>query len=193
MKIKWPTLRVNCGQVGQQDLSYSYSSRDTTFLCSGGVQPEAIPENRGKPKKWKISFLLCQIHALSTSFNTFVVTYGVANFLPKLVHLLLFSMEKTEFLFFQFPIFRAWPHRAWHVDALRMPDPWSDPLMGVTRPRARIRRRARNRRSCSEKCKTETPTQTRFRCSRAQVLPSLAQKTPVLQGDRDTFPRRCVC
>ena len=39
------------------------------------------------------------------SFNIFVVTYRVTNFLPKLVHMLLFSTEKTDFYFFHFPIF----------------------------------------------------------------------------------------
>ncbi len=34
-----------------------------------------------------------------------VLTYTVTNFLPKLIGMLLFSMEKTEFPFFIFPIF----------------------------------------------------------------------------------------
>ena len=45
-----------------------------------------------------------QRHALSMSFYIFVVTYRVTNFLPKLIDMLLFSTEKTEFLFFVFPI-----------------------------------------------------------------------------------------
>ena len=43
------------------------------------------------------------------SFGIFVVTYRVTNFLPKLVHMLLFSAEKTEFPFFEFPYFRVLP------------------------------------------------------------------------------------
>ncbi len=40
-------------------------------------------------------------------FDILVVTYRVTNFLPKLVDMLLFSMEKTEFLFFCFPLFSS--------------------------------------------------------------------------------------
>ena len=52
----------------------------------------------------------CQRHALSTSFDIFVVTYRVTFFLPKLVDMLLFSMEKTEFPFLVFPYFRVMPN-----------------------------------------------------------------------------------
>ncbi len=69
----------------------------------------AIPENR-EFQKWKLSFF-CQRHTLSTSFDIFVITYRVKNFLPKLVHKLLFSTEKTEFLFLVFPYFRVMPHQ----------------------------------------------------------------------------------
>ncbi len=57
--------------------------------------------------KWKneIQFFFCQSHALWTSFDIFVVTYRVSNFLPKLMDILLFSMEKTEFPFFLIPLF----------------------------------------------------------------------------------------
>ena len=51
------------------------------------------------------SVCFCQRHALSTSFNIFVVTKWMTNFLPKLVDMPLYSMEKTEFLFFNSPIF----------------------------------------------------------------------------------------
>ncbi len=43
------------------------------------------------------------------SFDIFVVTCRVTNFLPKLVDMLLFSMEKAEFPFFEFPFFRVLP------------------------------------------------------------------------------------
>ncbi len=43
-----------------------------------------------------------QRHTLLTSFDVFVVTYRVTNFLP-------FSTEKTEFPFFVFPCFRVLP------------------------------------------------------------------------------------
>ena len=51
----------------------------------------------------------CQRHALLISFDIFIVTYtyGVTNFLPKLVNMLLFSTEKTEFPFLVFPYFRV--------------------------------------------------------------------------------------
>ncbi len=52
----------------------------------------------------KFSFF-CQRHTLSTSFDIFIVTYKVTNFLPKLVDMLLFSAEKTEFPFFEIPYF----------------------------------------------------------------------------------------
>ena len=71
----------------------------------------AIPENR-EIKKWKFSFF-CQRHALSTSFDIFVVTYRGTNFLPKLVNMLLFSTEKTEFPFLVFPYFRVMPLISW--------------------------------------------------------------------------------
>ncbi len=46
-----------------------------------------------------------QRHALlPMSFGIFVVAYRVTNFLPKLIHMLLFSLEKTEFPFFEIPI-----------------------------------------------------------------------------------------
>ena len=56
------------------------------------------------------------------SFDTFVVTYKVNNFLPKLVDMLLFSMEKTEFHFLVFPYFRVMPQQASLVKTAQ----WSD-------------------------------------------------------------------
>ena len=68
--------------------------------------------NIGTWKKMKFSFF-GQRHALSTSFDIFVVTY-VTNFLPKLVDMLIFSAEKTEFPFFEIPYFRVLPtNLAW--------------------------------------------------------------------------------
>ena len=67
----------------------------------------AIPENR-EFKKWKFSFF-CQRHALSTSFDIFVVTYRVTKFLPKLMDMLLFSMEKNWISIFCFPYFPVLP------------------------------------------------------------------------------------
>ena len=64
----------------------------------------AIPENR-EFQKWKLSFF-GQRHTLLTSFHIFVITYRVTNFLPKLIDMLLFSTEKTEFPFLVFPYFR---------------------------------------------------------------------------------------
>ncbi len=43
------------------------------------------------------------------SFDIFVITYRVTNFLPKLVDMLLFSTENTEFPFLVFPYFRVMP------------------------------------------------------------------------------------
>ncbi len=50
------------------------------------------------------------------SFDIHVVTYRVTNFLPKLVDMLLFSTEKTEFPFFEFPNFRVLPSGPSHQD-----------------------------------------------------------------------------
>ena len=44
------------------------------------------------------------------SFEIFVVTYRVTNFLPKLVDMLQFSTEKTEFPFLVFPYYRVMPN-----------------------------------------------------------------------------------
>ena len=63
----------------------------------------ATPENR-EIKKMKFSFFH-QRHELSTSFDIFVVTYRVTKFLLKLIDTLLFSLEKSEFLFFWIPLF----------------------------------------------------------------------------------------
>ena len=62
--------------------------------CRKGHSASAIPENR-ESKKWKFSFFR-QRHALLTSFDIFVVTYRVTNFLAKLVHMLLFSTKKKN-------------------------------------------------------------------------------------------------
>ncbi len=58
-------------------------------------------------KKWKFSFF-CQRQTLLISFDIFVVTYRVTNFLPKLLDMLLFSTEKTELPFFGFPLFSGY-------------------------------------------------------------------------------------
>ncbi len=68
------------------------------------LRRRARPENR----EMKFSFLR-QRHVLLTSFDIFVVTCRVTNFLPKLVNMLFFSMEKNEFLFFEFHYFRVFP------------------------------------------------------------------------------------
>ena len=69
---------------------------------------EAIPEKR-EMKKNEIQFIP-QRHALSMSFDNFVVTYRVTNVLPKLIHMLVFSMEKNKFPFFSnTPVFRVLP------------------------------------------------------------------------------------
>ncbi len=77
-----------------------------------GASWAAIPENR-EFKKWKFSFFH-QRHTLLTSFDIFVVTYRVTNFLPKLIDMLLFSTEETEFPFLVFPYFPVMP--SWAFD-----------------------------------------------------------------------------
>ncbi len=61
----------------------------------------------GKSKKMEIQFFH-QRHELLTSFDKFV-TYRVTNFLPKLLDMLLFSMEKNEVPFLVFPYFLVMP------------------------------------------------------------------------------------
>ena len=64
----------------------------------------AIPENR-EFKKWKFSFY-SQRHALSMSFDIFVVIYiyRVTNFMPKLINII-FCRKKMNFHFWFSPIF----------------------------------------------------------------------------------------
>ena len=57
----------------------------------------------GKWKKW--NFFFRQRHALSRSFDIFVITYRVTSFWPKLINMPLFSMEKTDFHFLNSPVF----------------------------------------------------------------------------------------
>ena len=83
-----------------------FSAPWADFAASGSAL-RAIPENR-EFQKWKLSFF-CQRHTLSRSFDIFIITYRVTNFLPKLVNMLLFSTEKTEFPFLVFPYFRVMP------------------------------------------------------------------------------------
>ncbi len=64
---------------------------------SGGLLESAIPENR-ELKKWKFSFFH-QRYTLLTSFDIFVVTYSVTNFLQK----------KLNFHFWFSPIFGLCP------------------------------------------------------------------------------------
>ena len=63
----------------------------------------------GNSKKKKLSFFPSKTRIV-TSFDIFVVTYRVTNFLPKLINMPSFSMQKkTEFLFFEFTYFRILP------------------------------------------------------------------------------------
>ncbi len=68
------------------------------------------PEEHPSTTIMEIQFFFCQRHALSRSFDIFVITYRVKNFLPKLIDMLLFSTEKkNEFPFFVFPYFSVLP------------------------------------------------------------------------------------
>ncbi len=91
-------------QPAQKNLSIYLPVVDS---CKSLRRLRAIPENR-EFQKWKLSFFH-QRHALLTSFDIFVITYRVTNFLPKLLDMLLFSTEKTEFPFLVFPYFRVMP------------------------------------------------------------------------------------
>ncbi len=82
------------------------SGREASACWRRKASP-AIPENR-EFKKWKFSFFP-QRHTLSMSFDIFVLIYTVTNFLLKLIEMLLFSVEKTEFQFFVFPYFPVLP------------------------------------------------------------------------------------
>ena len=58
----------------------------------------------GNSKSGNSVFSIKDVHC-PLSFDIFVVTYRVTNFLPKLVDILLFSTEKTEFPVLVFPYF----------------------------------------------------------------------------------------
>ncbi len=93
--------------VQLKEKSFEFSGDDCKCKNSKYGCLSAIPENR-EMKKMKFSFFH-QRHALPTSFDIFAVTYRVTNLLPKLVDMLLFSAEKTEFPFFEFPYFWVLP------------------------------------------------------------------------------------
>ncbi len=80
----------------------------------------------------KFSFIH-QRHTLLTSSDIFVVTYRVTNVLPKLLHMLLFSSEQTEFLFFWIPLFSGIARSdccVWcRVTCRALVHSWSDDLM----------------------------------------------------------------
>ncbi len=106
--VQMTGMRIRGGEItsvlGLRSLAYHPASFPGWGLNPNPSQLGAIPENR-EFKKWKFSFFH-QRHALWMSF---VVTYRVTNLLPKLVDMLLFSMEKTEFPFLVFPYFRVMP------------------------------------------------------------------------------------
>ncbi len=78
----------------------------TTGFYHSVQQGPAIPENR-ENKKGKFS-LFCHRHALLTTFDIFVVTYRVTNFLPKAhQHAIIFYGKNwISGFFFNSPIFR---------------------------------------------------------------------------------------
>ncbi len=105
------------------------------FYCRKNRQYRKIGNSKNEN-----SVFFHQRHAFSTSFNIFVVTYRVTNFLPKLVDMLLFSMEKTEFPFLVFPYFRVMPEK----HALNPPvsfthgnNPWGK-ILHCTLPRSLV-------------------------------------------------------
>ncbi len=71
----------------------------------------------------------CQRHELSTSFDIFVVTYGMTNFLPKLVDMLFFSGKKLNFHFLNSPIFGRCPCQHTLRISERRLDNWSHPQL----------------------------------------------------------------
>ncbi len=86
-------------QQGPEEASCLFLSKSECAVCPTRQHP--------KIGKWKsVVFFFCPRHTLSRSFDIFGVTYRVINFLPKLVHMLLFLWKKTEFYFFNpyFPV-----------------------------------------------------------------------------------------
>ena len=87
-----------------------FSSEVTPCALMGFEQIECalcgLYRKIGKSKTWKFSFFH-QRHTLWTSFDIFVVTYRVTNFLPKLIDMLLFSMENWISIF-GFPLFSGY-------------------------------------------------------------------------------------
>ena len=56
----------------------------------------------------EIQFFLVENNSMSMSFDIFVVTYRVTNFVPKLVNMLLFSTKKNWISIFGFPLFSGY-------------------------------------------------------------------------------------
>ena len=77
--------------------------------CEVSVQ-EGNTRKEGHGKKWN-SVFWSKTCIVDKFWPVFVVTYRVTNFLPKLLNMLLFSAEKTEFPFFEIPYFRVLPYR----------------------------------------------------------------------------------
>ena len=77
-----------------------------TGVCGSQMAPNRLNRKIREIKKWKFSFFLKDMHCWGVLTYIFVVTYRVTNFLPKLMDMLLFSGEKTEFPFLVFPYFR---------------------------------------------------------------------------------------
>ncbi len=102
----WPHLGSACLSIlvlAERSLTpWSLLVRYERIYQTQGARKEfrAIPENR-EIKKWKFSFFH-QRHALLTSFDIFVVTCGVTNFLPKLFYIL---WKKLNFHFRVMPEF----------------------------------------------------------------------------------------
>ena len=109
-RMKW--LQWKTGSKVQRCCGFRRDSGHET-------RPWATPENR-EIKKWKFSFFR-QRHALLASFDIFVVTYRVTNFLPKL---LLFSTEKKKLNFHLWfsPIFGLCPDHAGVITWKRLPE-----------------------------------------------------------------------
>ncbi len=110
----WPKLAANIPWLARK--TWRWPGEHRLQWPSPGTARKGQYRKIGKSGKWKFSFFR-QRHALSTSFDIFVVTYRVTNFLPKLLDMLLFCTDKTEFSFLVFPYFRVMPRYAFfHSD-----------------------------------------------------------------------------
>ncbi len=117
---------ANSDRPGSWDSSGTTTRDEWRVQCTGDVVGGGLYRKIGNSKNGNSVFFPSKT-ALLTSFDIFVVTYRVINFSPKLVDMLLFSAEKTEFPFLVFPYFPVVLGRSPHLHQLQqIYNPWTN-------------------------------------------------------------------